>query len=230
MQPDELFVELYIDFVNFLVAGFVHRQVVAHTTANKRFFHLWQGIDSMIDVEQLCMAGVEVAARLGKQARRARTTLATLKVSPMHAIHVGTWPPQVANVALEIFHLHHLFHFAHNRLFTSRGNELALMGTDGAKGTPPKAPTVHVDRVPNHLIGRNALVFVARVGQASIGQVKRGINFLCGHGRVGAIHLDGYVARCLPQVVAVPQVRLHFHCFEVLGLQLGIGKACLIGV
>lgn len=94
------------------------------------------------------------------------------------------------------------------------------MGADGAESATAEAPPVHVHRVANHFVGRDALALIARVRQPGVGQVERGIDFLGGHGWVGAIHLDGNVACCLPQGVSVPQVALHFHRLEILGLSM----------
>ena len=148
----------------------------------------------------------------------------------MHAVHVGTGAAQVADIALEVLHLYHLLDFAQDGLLAARGNELALVGTDGAKGAAAKAAAVHAHRVTDHLIGRNAFALVAGVGQTRVGQVKRGINLLGGHRRVGAVDLDGNVSRGLPHIVAVPQVALDFNYLEILGLSLHRLLAFLVAV
>ena len=79
---------------------------------------------------------------------------------------------------------------------------------------------MHAHRVPDHLIGGNALALITGVGQAGIGQVKGGVNLLSGHGWIGAVDLDGNVASGLPHIVTVPQVTLHLDSFEILCLGL----------
>ena len=116
----------------------------------------------------------------------------------MHAIHIGTGSAQIADIAFEIVHFHHLAHFAHDALFAPRSNEFALVGADGAEGAAAKASAVHIHRMAYHLVGGDAFALVARVGQTGVRQIESGINLLGGHGRIGAIHLNCHIATGLP--------------------------------
>ena len=67
------------------------------------------------------------------------------------------------------------------------GDELALMGGDGAEGAAAKASPMDVDAELNHVIGRDVLALVLRMGLASVGEVETGIEFSGGHRGVGRV-------------------------------------------
>ena len=62
MVLDKLLIVAAVNAIDALIGIMVHREVVAHATAYKRFFHLRQGIDSVIDVEQSRVVVVEIRA------------------------------------------------------------------------------------------------------------------------------------------------------------------------
>ena len=206
MEANQFLIVLAIHLVHLLVAGFVHRKVVAHAAADKRLFHLRHRIHGVVDVEQGAVVGVQIAAWLGVQTRWASAALAPLQVFAVHTIHIGARSAQVADISLEIVHRHHLLHLAHDAFLASRRDEFALMRADSAKCAATEATTVHVHRVANHFVGRDSLAIVARVGQTGVGKVESGINFLGSHRRIGAVHLYCHIASGLPQRVTVPQV------------------------
>lgn len=144
MEANQFLIVLPIHLVHFLIAGFVHGEVVAHTAADKRLFHLRHCIYGVVDVEQGTVVGVQIAAWLRVQTRWASAALASLQVFAVHTIHVGARSAQVADISLEIVHRHHLFHLAHNALLASRRDEFALMRADGAKCAATEATTVHI--------------------------------------------------------------------------------------
>lgn len=50
--------------VDVFILAVMKKQVIAHTGADEALFHLWHGINGMIDVKQFAMVGVEVRAYL----------------------------------------------------------------------------------------------------------------------------------------------------------------------
>ena len=168
----------------------MEQQVVAHAAADEAFLHAGQGVDSPIEVEQLLMAGVEVRTYLRMDAAGALAVFTGLQVAAVHAVHIGRRASEVAQVALEVFHLYDLLHLAQDAFFRAAGNEFALVGRDGTEGTAAKASAVNVDAVLDHLVGRDALALILGMGQACVGQVEAGVELRRGHGRVGGIDDD----------------------------------------
>ncbi len=111
---NQFFVVAAVCAVDVGIAGHVHRQVVSHARANKRFFDARQSVDAPVYVEERPVVGVEVAARQGMQARGPEATRALLLVASAHAVHVGRGAAEVAYIALEIGHTCHLTGFADN--------------------------------------------------------------------------------------------------------------------
>ena len=64
MKTNEFLVVPVIDSIDTRVSRAVHREVVTNPTANERFLDLGKCINGMVDVEQLAVVGVEVAAWL----------------------------------------------------------------------------------------------------------------------------------------------------------------------
>ena len=62
-----------------------------------------------------------------------------------------------------------MFYLAQNALLRTTGDELALMGRDGAEGTSAKTAAMDVDAELNHVVSRNALTLVFRMGLTRIG-------------------------------------------------------------
>ena len=201
-----------------LVLTLVQQKVVAHAAANETFLDAWQGIDGVVDVEQLGVVGVEVGAYLGMYAAGAAAFLAGTEVASVHAIHVGTGATEVAEIAFEVGHLGDLLYLFQYALLRATGNELALMGRDGAEGAATETAAMDVDAVLNHVVGRNALALVLRVRLTRVRQVERGIKLFGGHRRVGWIDHDVLITRFLQQSLGMHHVRLFLNVTEVLGL------------
>ena len=119
MVLDKLLIVAAVNAIDALIGIMVHREVVAYATADKRFLHLRQGIDSVIDVEQSRVVVVEVGTRFRVQARRTHTAGTFFKVLSTHFVHISRWTAQVADITLKIVHLGHSTHFAENTLFTA---------------------------------------------------------------------------------------------------------------
>ena len=76
-------------FVAFRVIGMVQQQVVSHSTADETFFDFGKRIDSMVDVEQRRVVGIQIGADGWMDARRALAPFAGFLVLAPHSIHVG---------------------------------------------------------------------------------------------------------------------------------------------
>ena len=121
------------------------------------------------------MVGVEVGTYLGVDAAGTPAFVAGILIVSPHSIHIGAGTAQIGEVALEIIHLNDLSYLSQDALLGAAGNELALMGGNGAEGTAAKTPSVDVDAVLDHLVSRDALTFVFRMGQTGVGKVETGI-------------------------------------------------------
>lgn len=116
--------------------------------------------------------------------------LTCLDVTSFHAVHIGRGTAEVREITFEVRHLHHLPDFPQDTLLGAAGNELTLMGGDGAEGTAAETATVDVHAVLDHLVGRNAFPLVFRMRLTGIGEVERSIQLLCGHRRIGRVDDD----------------------------------------
>ena len=234
---DELTGVLLSGPVALLVAAAVEQQVVAHTAAYEALLDAGQAVNSMVEVEQLAMVGVEVGADAGVDAAGAAALLTEADVSPVHAVHVGRGASEVGEVALEVGHgydLPHLFKYA---LLGAARDELALMGRDGAEGTAAEASSVDVDGVLDHVVSGYALTPVLGMGLAGVGQVEGGVELGGGHRGVWGIdHNEGCtiygftIYYLLQEPTGVHHVRLLLDVAEVLGLCAFVAQAFLVAV
>ena len=103
------------------------------------------------------MVSIQVGAYLRVYARWSFAAFAGIGVAPMHAIHVGRRSSKVAQVTFEIRHINDLLHFFQDVFLRTACDELALMSGDGTEGTASETATMDVDRMFDHVVGRNAL-------------------------------------------------------------------------
>ena len=75
--------------VSMLVLAVIKEQVVAHAAADETLLYFWQGIDSMVDIQQFRMVGVQVRTNLRMDTTGAFALLTNIDVAAMHAVHVG---------------------------------------------------------------------------------------------------------------------------------------------
>ena len=95
MATDELTGIIAGSLVRLLVARAVQQQVVAHTAADEALLDTGQGIDRMVDVEQLRMVGIQIGADTRMDARRTLALGTGVLVFAVHAIHIGRWSAEV---------------------------------------------------------------------------------------------------------------------------------------
>jgi len=107
---DEFACVLAGSLVGSVVLAVIKQQVVAHAAAYEALLDAGQGIDSVVDVEQSGVAGVEVRTDLRMYAAGSPALLAGVDVAAMHAVHIGRRSAEVAEVALEVGHVDDLFH------------------------------------------------------------------------------------------------------------------------
>lgn len=100
------------------------------------------------------------------------------------------------------------------------------MCRNGAECTTAEASAVHVDGMPDHLIGGNPFSVVAGMWHSGVGQVERLIHFRLCHWRIHGVDLYRHIACGLPNGVAVPTVGLYFDMLEVFGLMFLLFRHC----
>ena len=94
--------------ITLLVFAVVQKKVVAHTAADETLLYPWQGIYSMVDIQQGRVVGVQIRTDLRMDAGRTLAFLTGKEVTTMHAVHVGRRTAQIAEVAFEVIHLGYL--------------------------------------------------------------------------------------------------------------------------
>ena len=150
----------------------------------------WKGIDGAVDVEEFRVVGVEVRTDLRMDAAGTAAFLAGVLIAARHAVHVCRGSAEVGEVAFEVGHLDDLLHLAEDALFRAAGDELALMGGDGAEGAASEAAAMDVDAELDHLVGRDALALVFWMGLTGVGEVEGGVELCSGHRGEGGIDDD----------------------------------------
>ena len=79
----------FFGLVRGLVAAAVQKEVITHTTADKRLRYARQTVHGMVNVEQFAGVSVKIGAYLGMNARWALAACTRLGILARHAIHVG---------------------------------------------------------------------------------------------------------------------------------------------
>ena len=172
----------------------------------------------MVYVKKSGMVGVKIGARLRMEARGTEAFFAHGLVFATKRIHVSTRSAEVGDITLEIGHPSHLPDLTQNGILGPGSNKLALMSRDGTESTSAEASSVHTNRMANHLISGDSLALVTRMRQASVREIKRGINLLGGHGRMHGIDAHGHIAVTLPDSGTVHTVALLLNVLEILSL------------
>ena len=172
-------------------------EVATDAAADINMFDTGDGGDFLVEFDKRTVVGLEVAAHGGLDATEAGAPFAEFLVAARHAVHVGRGAAEVGDNTVEVGTLNQLVHLAQNRVFGTRGYLFALMGGDGAERATTKTTAMDVDRVLYHLVGWNGTaLFVFGMGQAEIGQIERGIDFVCSHRGLGRI--DHHIAVAVP--------------------------------
>ena len=230
MTCDEFAGIFGVDTVDIGIAGVVQQEVVAHTAANEALFDARQVVNGAVDVEQGRVVGVEVGAHLGMDAGGTCAALAAVEVLAPHAVHVGRGSAEVAEVAFEVGHTGDGFEFAQDAFLRSAGDELALVGGDGAESTTAEAATVETDRELDHLVGGDAFASVLGVGQTGVGEVEGSVELALREGLVGWVDDHPMVGYLLEDAACVVFVGFFFDVAEVLGLLAFVLKAGFVAV
>ena len=84
------------------------------------------------------MAGIQIITNNRMDAGWAHTSVADGLHLAFHVVHIGTGSAKVADVSFKVIHLGDQIHFLHDGLLGTAGNELALMGGDGAETASAK--------------------------------------------------------------------------------------------
>ena len=216
--------------VGFFVLAAIQEQIVTHTAAYEAALDIWQGIYGVVDVEQSLMISVEVRTDLRMDTTGPFTFLTGIEVAAVHAVHIGRGAAEVGEVAFEVGHLCHLFYLFQYALFRAAGDELALMGRDGAESAAAEASAMDVHTVLDHVVGRNALALVFRMRLTGVGQVEGRVKFFSGHRRIWRINDHIAIANGLEQAFGMHHVRLLLYMPEVLGLGAFVAQTLLMVV
>ena len=217
---------------NRLEVGRVVEQVVADAAADKGLLDPLHGADLLVERQQRPVVVVEVRTALRMEARGAAAARAEPPVASAHAVHVGRRGPDVGEIPLEARHPHDTLHLGEDRPLAARGDELALMGRDGAEGAAAEAAAVDVHREADHLPRRDvALARIARMGRPLVGEVERAVEFLGRDRRVGRRDDDIAVAHRLDERrLGLHEVALGLDDGEVLAEGAPVAAALLEGV
>ena len=108
MVLDEFACIAMVHLINIYIACVMQNEVVADTTSDEALLDSFDRIYSVIDVEQGTVVGIQVGADLRVDARGFLASLANLEVLSVHAVHIGTWTSQVADVTAEVGHRYNL--------------------------------------------------------------------------------------------------------------------------
>ena len=230
VSADELARVLLGGSVGGLVLAVIEQQVVAYAAADEALLDAGQGVDGVIDIEQLLMVRIQVGTDLRMDATGTLAPLTGVLVAPVHAVHIGAGTAEVGEVTLEVGHLDDLLHLLHDALLGAAADELTLMGGDGAEGASAETAAMDVDAELNHVVGGNALTLVLGVRLTGVGQVERGIELLGSHRRVGGIDDNVAVGNTLKDALGVHHVRLLLDVTEVLSLCPLVAQTLFVAV
>lgn len=209
----------------------VEEHIVAHTAADERLLDGWNGVDFLIEAEQAGVVGIHVLTDLWEDAGGAGALLAQLDIAPPHSVHIGGGSAEVGEIALEAREFRDKLDLAEDGRFGARGDELALMGRDGAETASAETTSMEVDGVLDHLVGGDvALAVVAGVREVGIGEVERVVDLLGRHWLVLGIDDDELVANFLDEPFGVPFIALLLNMVEVVGIELLVVEASLMAI
>ena len=133
----------------------VKKKIIADAAGNEGVIHALRLANRFVDIEQRGMVGVEIAADVGPDAAGADALVADPLLLALHLVHVGGRAAEIADRPAIIGHLLDRLHLAQNAFLAAAGDKLSLVRRDRAEAAAAKAPAVHVDRVLDHLVGRN---------------------------------------------------------------------------
>ena len=203
MAGDELSGILSGGFVGLLVLTLIEQEVIAHTAADEALLHAGQCVDGMVDVKQTGEIRVEVGTDLWVDARRPLAVLTGFLVASAHAIHVGRRTAEIRDIAFKTVHGNDLTGFAEDALLGTAGDELALMGRDGAEGAAAETAAMEIDRELDHLVGRYCLALVFGMRQTRVGQVISLVHLFRCQRRIGRIDDSELAVDSLQQSLGV---------------------------
>ena len=190
----------------------------------------WEGIDGTVDVEELGVVGIEVRTDLRMDAAGTSAFLTGVLIAASHTVHICRGASEVGEIAFEVRHLDDLPHLAEDALLRAAGDELALMGGDGAEGTASEAAAMDVDAELDHLVGWDALALVFRMGLTGVGKVEGGVELCGGHRGEGRIDDGRPATYFLQEALGVEHIRLLLDVAEVFGLGAFVAETFLVAV
>lgn len=210
----------------------VVEQVVSDAAADKGLLDAFHGADLLVQSQQRPVVVIQVGALFRVQARRAAAFSAQLLVAAAHAVHVGRGRSDIRKVTFEIGHFGDPPHFAEDRAFAARVDELALVCRYGAERAAAEASPVDVYRVFYHLPRRNIpFAVVSGVRGALVGQVERVVELRGGERCVGRRDDHIAIAHGLDERRRrFHQVALRLDDGEILAESALVAQARFVGV
>ena len=211
-------------------AFFVEEEIVADAAGDEGVFDALGVADGFVDFEERGVVGVEIAADVWPDAGGADAFVADPLLFALHLVHVSGGAAEVADGAAEVGHLFDGFDFFEDGGFGARGDELALVGGDGAEAAAAEAAAVHVDGMADHFVGRDGPTLpVFGVREASVGQIEGGVDLAFGHDWEGRVDDEETVAGLLEDAACFDAIGFGLDVFEVLRVEFAVGEAFLVG-
>ena len=176
------------------------------------------------------MVDVEVLTDVRMDAGGTFALMTKVEVLTVHGIDVGRRTAKVAQITLEVRQLGDGLDLLQNALLAARGDELALMGRDGAEGATAETAAMEADGELNHVVGRDALAFVFGMGKACVGKVEGAVEFVLCEGLIGWVDHSIHAIHFLDDALGSIFVRLLFDVAEIFGLRFFVAKALFVAV
>src|SRR5574344_511171 len=143
----------------------------------------------------------------------------------MHPVHICSRRAKIGNVAMKFRHFDKLAYLRENGFLRARLDEFALMGGYRAEIASSEAASVRYDRVLDHVVGRDALVFVAGMRPLGKRQVPERVHFLGGCRRIWRIDLHIAVLEGLYDCLGMHHVGMSLDLVEILRKSLLVSAA-----
>src|SRR3712207_1972404 len=127
VAANQFFGVLFGGLVYFFIFALMQENVVSDTAADKTFLDSRQGVDAVVNIQNLTVVGIQVGKNLRINARGAFAFFANGMILTAHAIHVARRATQVGQIAFEIGHGYDLLYLFQYALFASANNKFSLM-------------------------------------------------------------------------------------------------------
>ena len=212
------------------VLGRLHRQVVAHATADQHLLDARQLTGTAIQADQRCVIGLKVVTDVrehtGRQAA-GRLDLATLAGE---AIHVGGRATEVGDGAGEAGHaVTNGLDLADHRFLGAVLDDAPFVLRDRTEGTTTETTALDGDGETDHFIGGDVRLAIHRVRNACVGLLISGIEFAGGQRDRRRVEPQFAVAVALHERAGIARIGFEVQHAGGVGVQHRIILHLLIG-